>query len=298
MVGANADALPGSNPGGGGGPDPQTLQRFRAWGEGYGLASRMPARNDFLGDRRSTWGGVAGLGMTVAPGFQASLSVDQSRTAIRTPNVPAGADVDITQLGGGAFWENGPWSLAVAGVYGFGRVHSHRSDAGGAPSEASYDVRLWGALAELGYTWTFGQSRFTPKGGFDWTQSETDAFAESGGLAPITAGSQTSRRTRAFAGAEFGHTWILEKSLFDLAVTGKLIDNLSQSGGVLHVTSANGATTPIVVQGAREGRYGFDTTILASWILSSSTRIYALYDGRFHDGFTQQGGTIGLELKW
>ncbi len=34
--------------------------RFRSWAEAYGISARTGAQGDFVGDRRRTWGGVAG----------------------------------------------------------------------------------------------------------------------------------------------------------------------------------------------------------------------------------------------
>ncbi len=296
--GAHANSLPGSNPQGGGGPEPDMLQRYRAWVEAYGIAVRTGAQNDFAGDRRSTAGGVAGFAYTLAPGLQIGASIDQSRSHISLVNAIAGAHVDLTQIGANLAWESGPWTIALAGVRGFGGVETARTDPIGANSQALYDVRLWGALGELSYLISKGQARIVPKAGFEWVEVETDAFAEVGGIAPITGTGQATRRTKVFAGAEFGYTWVIDKTLFDLAITGKAIDNVKQSGGTLQVSSANGATTPFVVQGLREGRYGVDAGAVASVILNPSWRLYAVYDGRFRENFASHGGTVGVEVKW
>jgi hypothetical protein len=62
--------------------DPGDAAFFRTWGEAYGISVRTGAQDDFVGDRRQTWGGVARLGAHVAPGVNVGVSVDQSRTAI------------------------------------------------------------------------------------------------------------------------------------------------------------------------------------------------------------------------
>src|SRR5260370_30452230 len=60
-------ALP-NNPDGGGASESTDAPRFRTWGEGYGISARNGAQADFVGDRRQTWGGVAGSGARLAPG--------------------------------------------------------------------------------------------------------------------------------------------------------------------------------------------------------------------------------------
>jgi uncharacterized protein with beta-barrel porin domain len=272
-------------------------ERYRGWVEGYGLAARTSAQGEFLGDKRKTFGGVAGLGYTLAPGAAIGFTVDQSRTEAEVSPLSQSSRIDLTQLGINGAFESGAWVLAVAGVHGFGDIHSSRLDGPGF-AEASYGVKLWGVLAELSHQWTIGNSRVVPKVGIEWTQTDTDSFIEAGGATPVSGTAQRSERTRAYAGSEFGHTFILDKSLFDIAVIAKVINNVSQTGGTMQVSSTTGVATPRIVQSVREGDWGFDTTAVASWFFAPGWRVYALYDGKFHDGFTSNGGTIGLEVKW
>jgi hypothetical protein len=51
----------------GGGADAGAEQRHRIWMESYGTQSRTDAQLTFPGDRRKTYGGVAGAGVTIAP---------------------------------------------------------------------------------------------------------------------------------------------------------------------------------------------------------------------------------------
>jgi hypothetical protein len=67
-----------SNPGGGGGSEATDAARIRTWGEVYGISAKTGAQADFVGDRRQTWGGVAGLGAMVLPGVNVGFSVDQA----------------------------------------------------------------------------------------------------------------------------------------------------------------------------------------------------------------------------
>jgi hypothetical protein len=88
-----------TNPGGGGASEAAEVPLFRAWGEAYGISATTGAQGFFVGDRRQTWGGVAGIGGRVAPGVNVGFSVDQSRTAIDVPLAFQSATLDLTQLG-------------------------------------------------------------------------------------------------------------------------------------------------------------------------------------------------------
>ncbi len=292
----NASAGPplASNPQGGGADDQQAL-RYRAWFEGYGLWSHVKAQDAFPGDSRSTNGGVAGLGFTPVPGASFGASVDQSRTKIAILGLPQSATIDLTQVGANASFDSGPWTLALAAVHGFGDVDSQRQDIGNAIASANYGVKLWGALGELSYLWTSGMFRIVPKVGMDYARVQSEGFRETGSIFAVEGSDQTSSRTRVFAGAEFGNSWIVDKALFDLSVYGRAVDIVQQDIGALHVIGIGG---PVSLQGVGESRLGVDAGAAATLRLSAMTRFYAAYDGRFRDNFTSHSGTIGLELRW
>src|SRR5258705_5447478 len=76
-----------TNPGGGGASEAAEAPKFRASGEAYGISARTELQGDFDRDSRPSWGGVAGIGATVAPGVNVGFSVDQSRSKIDVPLV-------------------------------------------------------------------------------------------------------------------------------------------------------------------------------------------------------------------
>src|SRR5882757_2414677 len=98
-----------TNPGGGGASEAAEAPKLRAWGEAYGISAWTESQGDFAGDRRTTWGGVAGIGATIAPGVNVGFSVDQSRSKIDVPLAFQSAMLDLTQLGANFSVDNGPW---------------------------------------------------------------------------------------------------------------------------------------------------------------------------------------------
>jgi uncharacterized protein with beta-barrel porin domain len=288
------DRLRRSNPGGGGAAESTEDPRFRTWGELYGISSRADAQGDFVGDKRKTLGGVAGLGARVAPGFNVGLSVDQSRTTIDVPLALQSATLDLTQIGFNASVDKGPWTWAVALVHGFGKINSSR-DTGAGFASAGYDARLDGALTELDYYWTMQQSRIVPKLGLEYVRTTTGALQETGGLDPLAATGATLERARALAGAEIGHYWFFDRKILDLSAYGKFVDNFSQNFNSVVVSL--GAQS-ITVQGIGESRYGADAGASASLSLSNTARIYLNYDARFRAAIQSHQGTLGVELRW
>ena len=89
-----------------------------------------------------------------------------------------------------------------------------------------------------------------------------------------------------------------DKTVLDLSWYGRGVDIIHQQVPSLTINAAAGPATPITVIGVSESKYGFDTGAAASVRLSPLARLYALYDGRFRNGFQSHGGTVGLELRW
>jgi uncharacterized protein with beta-barrel porin domain len=283
-----------SNPGGGGASEATEAPPFRSWAEIYGISASNSTQGDFVGDRRQTWGGVAGLGARIAPGVNVGVSVDQSRTAIDVPLALQSATLDLTQLGFNASVDKGPWTWAVALVHGFGNVNSSR-DTGSGIASAGYAARIDDALTELSYYWNEDQSRIVPKAAFEYVRATTGSFQELGGLDPVMASGATVERSRILIGAEIGHYWIFDQKVFDLLAYGKFVDNVAQNFGSVTVSLG---TNSISVQGIGESRYGADAGASASLSLSNTTRLYINYDGKFRAAMQSHQGTLGLELKW
>jgi uncharacterized protein with beta-barrel porin domain len=283
-----------SNPGGGGASEATEAPPFRTWGEAYGISARNGPQADFVGDRRQTLGGVAGLGARIAPGVNVGFSVDQSRTAIDVPLALQSATLDLTQLGFTASVDRGPWSWAVALVHGFGKISSSR-DTGSGTASAGYNGQIDGALSELSYYWSMDQARIVPKAALEYVRATTGSFQEVGGLNPVMATGAALERSRILLGVEIGRYWIVDQRVVDLSAYGKFVDNFEQNFN--SVTVSLGPQT-ISVQGIGESRYGADAGAWASLSLSNTARLYLNYDGKFRAALQSHQGTAGIEVKW
>jgi uncharacterized protein with beta-barrel porin domain len=282
-----------NNPGGGA-SETTDEPRFRTWEEAYGISTTNEAQGNFVGDRRQTWGGVAGLGARLMPGVNVGLSVDQSHTAIDVPLALQSATLDLTQIGFNASVDKGPWTWAVALVHGFGKINSSR-DTGLGIASAGYDAQIDGALTELSYYWSIDQSRIVPKAALEYVHATTGSFQEAGGLDPLMATGTTVERSRILIGAEIGHYWIVDRKVLDLSAYGKFVDNVAQNFG--SSTVSLGAES-ITVQGIGESQYGADAGASASFSLSNAARVYVNYDGKFRAATQSHQGTLGVEFKW
>lgn len=267
---------------------------YRSWFEGYGTSARTGAQAGFPGDKRSTGGGVAGFGMTVAPGFNLGVAVDQSHTTIDVPLAFQSAKLDLTQIGVNGSYVSGPWTVAFAAVRGFASIDAKRQTAGGF-ALSNYRGAIDGALGELSYYQALGHSRIVPKIALEYVVAHTNAFNEFGGFEPVSVAESNAQRARVMLGAEAGHYWIVGSQVVDVSGYGKFVDNFSQTMSPYLVSLGSSS---ILMQGIRESRYGADAGAGLSWSMNRSARLYANYDGKFRDGFHSHQGTLGLEFKW
>jgi uncharacterized protein with beta-barrel porin domain len=283
-----------SNPGGGGASEALDGPTFRTWGEAYGISSKTGPQANFVGDDRTTTGGVAGFGARIAPGVNVGFSIDQSRTGIDVPLAMQSATLDLTQLGFNASIDKGPWTWAVALVHGFGKINSSR-DTGLGIASAGYNGQIDGALTELSYYWTMDQSRIVPKAAFEYVHASTGSFQEMGGLDPVAASGATLERSRMLIGAEIGHYWIADQKILDLSAYGKFVDNFEQN--LSSVTVSLGPES-VIVQGIGESRYGADAGAALSLSLTNAVRVYLNYDGKFRSALQSHQATAGVEVRW
>jgi len=274
----------------------QTSPRYRTWFEGYGSRARTDGQGTYTGDTRKAFGGVAGIGATLAPGVNVGASIDQGHTRTDINGGGQHGLLDMTQVGATASFDSGPWTLAAAGSYGFGHIHSARLETGG-EAAASYGTHMWGALAELSYYWSSGHWRVVPKAGLEWTQGTTDSYVESGGTTPVMGSAQTSTRARAYAALDVGYTNKLNAINYDVSAYGKAIDIVSQNLQPLLATPLSGIPA-LLVPGIADARVEFATGTSFGLRLASNMRVYVNYDGRFRSDFESHSGTAGMEVRW
>ena len=114
-------------------------------------------------------------------------------------------------------------------------------------------------MAELSYYWALpNNSRIVPKLTFDWMRSRTDAFTETGGASPIAGSAVTATRVRMLIGAEFGHSWLVDRTIMDVSVYGRAgrqpVAELRRDSD----QRPTGVDLPQLVPGVRESQLGAD----------------------------------------
>jgi uncharacterized protein with beta-barrel porin domain len=272
--------------------------RYRAWMEGYGIWSRTSAQGAIPGNDRRMYGLAGGFSYQVTPNWRLGFGVDQGWQNVDLDAVSESAKIDMTQVGVHAAYRSRPWLANVAAVFGFGGVNASHGNLGlGGTAAASYDVRMWGVLGEVGRRFMFGDVRVIPKVGFDWIGVHTDGFTETGGLA-LVVGSHSAERARLWGGAEVGRRFASGASVIDLSAYGRLVGVVSGDQVLLPVAFAGAPGVPLTISGTRENDLGIDAGAKASIAVSRNALIYAAYDGRFRDGYEAHAASGGIKVRW
>jgi hypothetical protein len=130
-------------------------------------------------------------------------------------------------------------------------------------------------------------------------RTHTGGYSESGeSLDTASVPDAVSTRTRALAGAEIGHSLMVNQTLIDLSGYGRFVDIVSQSNPTLLVTSATGFGSPTLIQGPLQGQYGADAGATLTIRLTELSRVYLGFESHVRGGYQAYGGTIGGEIKW
>jgi autotransporter-associated beta strand protein/T5SS/PEP-CTERM-associated repeat protein len=263
----------------------------RGWAEAYGYRTRADARGGIFAERRDAWGLAGGLTLVAGEAVQLGFGVDSGRLDLAVPGSGEDADVELTQLGLVARLGSGPFSLSLAGTYGFGSVDSLRT-FGGSATAGAYDVNLWGGRAEARYRFDSGAWRIVPVVAFDYVRLHSDAFVESGVLG-FTAAATARHRSRATAGLELSRDF----GPFDLAAAVRYDAVLGGEARLLPVTFNAAPATPLIMRGLCD-RDAMAAGLQATLHLSQSAAFYLAWEGRFAGGYDSHAAAAGLRLSW
>lgn len=268
----------------------------RGWAEAYGIRARTDAWREVPGDRRDAHGFAGGVSYVPVPWLMLGFGIDQGRVDVVVPAAVERANIDLTQVASVARISNGPFALALSATYGFGSVDTTRAFL--AVSSASYDVRLWGVLAEASYRFDLGPWHVVPKAGADYVRVEGDRFSEIGLLGLIARPTDTNR-SRAFAGIEVGRAFAIgEVAWLDLSSSIRAVTVLDGAERTLPVAFAAAPNIGLTIRGNEARGTGIDLGAQARLGVTPNIGLYAAYNGQFHSHHRSHAATAGLKVVW
>ena len=98
-------------------------------------------------------------------------------------------------------------------------------------------------------------------------------------------------------GGEVGHSWLVEPTIMDFSVYGRLVDNLSQNSAAA-VSDPTAISPPHSWSRASGKATRRRRRRDAVGQGDRAVRLYTVYDGRYRSNFTSHTGTAGAEFRF
>ncbi|YBV93884.1 autotransporter domain-containing protein (plasmid) [Phyllobacteriaceae bacterium JZ32] len=184
------------------GPDTKPLVSgdvpvMAAWGQAFGAWSETKGNGNAAGLDQSTGGFVTGFDAAVAESWRLGVMAGYSRSSFDVDGRGSG-DSDNYHIGvyGGGHWN--ALSLRSGLAYSWHSVETTRMVAFPGFEDhlrADYDAGTFQIFGELGYRIDTTRVAFEPFANLAHVRVKTDGFAEKGGVAALTAGSETTDTT-------------------------------------------------------------------------------------------------------
>lgn len=249
--------------------------------------------------KTSTGGFISGMDVGLAEGWRVGFAGGYSKTDADGKGRNASANSDNWHLGiyGGNQW-------GALGVRA-GLIHAwHSIDASRLVSftdfnyslSNSYHARTFQAFGEVGYRIDTVSASFEPFVNLAHIRLHTDGYAENGGIAALTAGSDNTNTTfstlgiRASAPLQFGTSTAELKGMMGW---------LHSYGDRIPVaTQAFAGSEAFTVQGVPIAKNAFLLEAGVDFAISQKSTLGVSYVGQYGDGVTQNGFNTTLSVKF
>ena len=267
-----------------------------AWVSAYGGWSDADATANTAALDNNLGGIVAGLDREFGKIWRFGLLGAYGRTKVSQAELSASATAESYSAGLYGTAGDGAWKVDFGGLYSWHDIDSSRSVGFGRLSEtltASYDAQSWQLFAEAGYEIEVGGSSIQPFAGISFMQLDTDSYTESGGVAALTAGSDSDNTTFTTLGVRASRKLAPATTLLVMAGWRHAFGDIDptamvafSAGPAFVVTGAPIAQDALVVE------LGFD------YALSDRLTVSAGYDGQFGSGTTSNLFEGALQLRF
>ncbi len=169
-----------------------------AWVSAYGGWSDVDSTANTAALDTDLGGIVAGLDREVGKIWRLGLLGAYGHANITQSGPSASATTDSYSAGVYGAAGSGAWHVNFGGLYSWHDIDSSRTVGFGRLSEtltASYDAQSWQLFAEAGYEMQVNGTGIQPFAGISFMQLDTDGYTESGGVAALTAASDSNSTT-------------------------------------------------------------------------------------------------------
>ncbi|MBA8879712.1 autotransporter domain-containing protein [Phyllobacterium myrsinacearum] len=286
------------------GPDakalaPADVPVMAAWGQAFGVWSETKSNGNASKLDQSTGGFVTGFDAALAESWRLGVMAGYSRSTFDVDAQGSSGNSDNYHVGvyGGGHW--GALSLRSGLGYSWHSIETARSAAFSGFEEhlkADYDAATFQAFGEVGYRIDTSRVSFEPFANLAHVRVKTDGFTEKGGIAGLTARSDTTDTT-------FTTLGLRASTPFSLGATDV------EARGTLGWQHAYGDITPASTLAFATGNafstagvpIAEDTALVEAGVdfrLSRQATLGVSYTGQFGSGLTQNAVDAKLGVKF
>ncbi len=246
-------------------------------------------------------GFVLGLQQALGDTAHVGLAVDHGSSdyTVRDPLYPETLKLKHTQAALFAGWSDGGFSLSGAASYGFGTARTTLLTPT-TPATGSRDVGSWSLGAQAGYAVALGKhASLTPHVGVRHTSAKLKGFTEVGGPTPLLGLSQTTDRTRLYAGLEAKAGIDLGGLTLTPRLYGRIARDSGDASGTADLVFASAPGGPVMqALGPGVGRTVAELGGSLDAEVGGNIHIWAGYDGNFRDHAKAHTAKVGVTVSW
>ncbi|KFC74993.1 putative Outer membrane autotransporter barrel domain protein [Bosea sp. LC85] len=269
------------------------------WARGFGAWGQTRGDGNAASLTRSTTGLVAGLDLAAAQDIRVGVMAGYSHSRFEVARRRSRGDADNYTIGlyGGARFDR--LRLTGAVNYAWHDLSMRRSvsfPGGGEQLLSGYGAHTLQAFGEIAYRLDLGSGAFEPFANLAYVNLRSNGFRETGGIAALSAGPQSTAVTFATLG-------LRAQTSVDLG------SNAAQLNGTLGWRHAAGDLTPVSLQAFAGGApfsiagvpIARDALVVgagASMKLTSAAELSLAYDGQLARGATDHSFNARLGMRF
>ena len=270
-----------------------------AWVQGHAMRSDAGASGGIPGHRAARSGASVGGWFTPAGRWWLGGALDRTQGHLEIAAASERSVLDLTQVALQAGYQGSVAYAQLALARGGGDATTrHGDDSLGGVSRATYDVDVTTAALELGARWRRGGWSANPHAGVDAVETESEGFAESGGVA-LAAPDHATRRVRAWLGFRGAHgwTWSAGRGL-QVDLRARWYSVRSGRARSLPVTFVDTPDDPMRIHGADEAATMAELGIAADLRLGPHLSLFAAYHRREGGEVRARTAQAGMRIDW
>ncbi|CAN5148907.1 hypothetical protein BH10PSE9_BH10PSE9_02790 [soil metagenome] len=270
-----------------------------AWGQAFGSWGSAPGDGNAAAVSRSLGGFVAGIDATETGAWRFGAAFGVENAGVSVAERASSATVASYHLAAYGGIEEGPFALRFGGALTSHTLDTIRQDVFAGFNEtltAHYGAHTGQVFGEAAYEGALGGLNVEPFARVALVDVSTDGFAETGGLAALTAGPEHQSLALGSIGARFGI--VLPAGDGAVKLNGLIAWQHSLGGAATLANLAFGGGTPFAVAGLPIARDLLQLNASVDWTLNPQATLGFAYSGQIGSGVQDHGIKARLAVRF